>query len=473
MDLRSLALMRILVGFIILEGLCSRSRFLSLFYTDGGAWPRKAVLAYFANHPPLSIHMATGSVLGEAALLVLAGYFALNLLIGHRTRLFTILSWLMLISLDNRNPFSVSEDRYLLIILLWAIFLPWGKCFSIDSLNKGNSKTVDMHVCSLATAAFLVQIVSFYVSIAIMKQLGSIWNNGHALYLALSVQRIDYPLTHFLLQYPDYLSLMTKFVLYMEMFVPLLILVPSFNYGLRAAALGCLILFHLMIWLTLAVGNLSPISIIALIGIMPPLVWEKYPDITNNVEKLISRAQQHLKLKAFSFEFYPWVTKFARGTSAVMIIFFTLCNLSTAGSNIGLKTGMPNHLHAFLRSMYLDCHWNMFSSLSNYETWYLFEGRLANGSRINILDGRPADYNHPTPVSNFFKEVEVGKFLARANPRYYGPFWGNDICKDWDKDLVQKNLKLKQVRLIETLVPVKRYYQGPEKKRVVFSYACR
>ena len=66
--------------------------------------------------------------------------------IGYKTRLFKILSWLVIISIHGRNPLLTNGgDVVMTIWWLWTIWLPQGQRFSIDallvSLRGGGSAT--------------------------------------------------------------------------------------------------------------------------------------------------------------------------------------------------------------------------------------------------------------------------------------------------------------------------------------------
>src|SRR5262245_64238108 len=99
----------------------------------------------------------------QAILFVAAGVSALALLVGHRTRLATIASWLLFTSLNTRNPMVVlGADVLLRVVLFWAMFLPLGARYSVDRAWLGATKDSRPRVLSAATVAYLLQIVLVY-----------------------------------------------------------------------------------------------------------------------------------------------------------------------------------------------------------------------------------------------------------------------------------------------------------------------
>ena len=71
-DLRSLAIMRILLGMILIRDLFVRAQYLETFYTDYGALPRYVVLDFWERPMYISAHMMSGSWTWQAILFILA-----------------------------------------------------------------------------------------------------------------------------------------------------------------------------------------------------------------------------------------------------------------------------------------------------------------------------------------------------------------------------------------------------------------
>ncbi len=122
-DLRALAAFRIAIGTLVIVDLLLRSRHLTAFYTDDGVLPLEALFSdYSSVH---SLHAVSGEAWVQALLFCVAGLFALAMIVGYRTRLATIVSWLLLLSLHARNPMILNGgDALFRMLLLWGIFLP-------------------------------------------------------------------------------------------------------------------------------------------------------------------------------------------------------------------------------------------------------------------------------------------------------------------------------------------------------------
>ena len=59
---------------------------------------------------------------------------SLFLLLGYQTRVSGFLCWIFLTSIQNRNMMVLNGgDDYLRLVLMWCCFLPWNRCFSVDS----------------------------------------------------------------------------------------------------------------------------------------------------------------------------------------------------------------------------------------------------------------------------------------------------------------------------------------------------
>jgi hypothetical protein len=75
----------------------------------------------------------------QALLFGIAAVAALAMLVGYRTRLAVFVVWVLVLSIQVRNPFlDSSADDLLRLLLFWAMFLPLGAYWSVDCLRGGS-----------------------------------------------------------------------------------------------------------------------------------------------------------------------------------------------------------------------------------------------------------------------------------------------------------------------------------------------
>jgi hypothetical protein len=435
-DLRSIALTRILIASIILCDLFTRSLFLTIFYTDSGALPRKALMFIYAYHNPLSLHMAFGSIIGESILFLLAAFFALNLLIGHKTRLFTILLFFFMISLNNRNPFILNNgDKYLTMILFLGIFLPWGEKFCLKHPKTGPGENLPAAFTSLASVAFILQVICVYTFSGLLKLHSPWWTSGKALFFAASMKEISNPLAHSLLHYPNLLEHLSKAMPYAEIFIPLLFLIPLLSHTPRFIAVLFLIFFHIGSALVFNIGYFPAICISALVGLIPSSIWDRNePDFP-----------AHFKTNALS---------------TICLLFFLSQCLATNLQSIDIKIPCLSLPRSWGALKCFDQQWPMFTDLPKSSSLFSVEYNLNDGTSIN--EALP-------------KEERMRKFASFIkNRKILGNYWGNYYCEQWNNNILPKKKRLKNVRLIQTVIPT--LADGSvvtDKKYVSFNYNCR
>src|SRR5262249_32796784 len=131
-DLRSLALFRVLLALLLLADLAIRATDLNAMYTDDGMFPRAEISQRITTVWNWSFHFASGASWYQAILFGISGVLALALAAGFATRIATIGSWLMLVSIHHRVPAVLSGAEILLrMLLFWAMFLPLGATWSV------------------------------------------------------------------------------------------------------------------------------------------------------------------------------------------------------------------------------------------------------------------------------------------------------------------------------------------------------
>lgn len=285
-DLRTLALFRVCLGLWLVADLINRAGHLVAHYTDFGVFPRAVAVAYLSDWR-LSIHFINGSAWFQAMLFIIAGLFALSLVLGYRTRLVTVVSWFLLLSLQNRNPILLQGgDNLALMLLFWGAFLPLGARFSVDAAMNDSTEDVPNKYFSVATMALLIQCMSVYFFSAFLKS-GVEWiPDGTAVYYALHAEAFATPLGIWFRQFDTLMRGLTYFVWWLEAIGPLIMFAPVWHLPLRLLTIFLLIAMHVGFMFFLDVGLFPFISITSLLAFTPTWVWDKLGALARTPERL-------------------------------------------------------------------------------------------------------------------------------------------------------------------------------------------
>jgi predicted DCC family thiol-disulfide oxidoreductase YuxK len=275
-DLRSLALMRVITGFLLIYDLISRFMYFSTFYAVSGVLPRGAYIEEFMNRWHFSIHLAAGYDEWSYLLFLIHFVAAIALLFGYRTRTATVICWFLLVSLQNRNTAVLNGgDTLFRLLLFWAMFLPLGHRFSIDrALAPKESYPSDQKFFSMGGVGLTMQVVYMYFGTIFLKDHREWWPDGTASYYAMQLDAFTTGLGAWLSQFQGFLRIGTYIVFFIEIFAPLGILV-GFKWPLvRIAAIGALIIMHLNFAATMRIGMFPFVDLAILCGLLPAYFWD-------------------------------------------------------------------------------------------------------------------------------------------------------------------------------------------------------
>ena len=273
-DLRTLALFRILLGFYLIADICLRLRDLSAHYSDAGIMPRIVQLDHLSTGA-FSLHLVNGSSIYQAGLFILALIAAVFLVLGYRTRLATIVCWILLISVQNRNTYILSgEDNLAVLMTFWAMFLPLGARYSIDASLDRSMDSRSNSYFSVATLALLVQGMSMYFFSALLKSDARWIPDGTAVYYALNLEYMVTPFGLWLGQFESLLKGLTYYVFVLELVGPILIFSPFFFRTLRPLLMLAFITMHIGFLACLEIGLFPIISIIMNLTFLPSWIWD-------------------------------------------------------------------------------------------------------------------------------------------------------------------------------------------------------
>jgi hypothetical protein len=403
-DPRSLALFRVATGLLLLADLAVRATDLSAMYTDDGMFPRAEICRRFTTIWNWSFHFGSGAAGYQAILFGLAAILALALLAGLETRLATIGSWLMLISIHHRVPPILSGAEILLrTLLLWGVFLPLERAWSVDGwLDKRRGRAAppggDSPVLSVASVAILSQMALLYLLSAVYKS-NTQWFHGDVIAGTMAHDFYASPLGASLLRFPRLLTGLTWATLALEWVGPLLLFSP--RCALRLVTMAALVAMHLGIGLCLEVGLFSYVAVAGLALFLPAEFWNS---------RLLARFSRSPETLAGGRTFIAKAASFRslvpQGLCLVLFIYVLAVDISyLPGQPLAPLT--PEKWKPVATTLGLGQRWAMFEAVPTKSGWYVGRAKLKDGSEVDLLrHGAAVDWKKPA-------------FPARLYPNHY------------------------------------------------------
>jgi hypothetical protein len=285
-DLRSLALYRILLASLLIGDWLMRWPDLETFYTSLGVFPVEAALPRSGGNFHFCLLDGVASLAMVRAVFCAGLLFYVLFLIGYRTRMFGVLSFLFFTSALSRNVLIRDGSvEVLATMLMWSLFLPMGKRFSLDALieqlrrGEAQARPSEAGRCesSLAAFAIVAQLGLIYFFTAVAKS-GETWKDGTALYYALNMDQIARPLGRWLAAQPlALIKALTWSALAMEFAALPMTLAPVAQPWLRRLAILGLAGLHLGIAATTTLGFFSVTMVATYALFLMPEDWDLSP----------------------------------------------------------------------------------------------------------------------------------------------------------------------------------------------------
>ncbi|WP_424016050.1 HTTM domain-containing protein [Halorubrum xinjiangense] len=481
-DLRALAAFRIGLGTLVIVDLLLRSRSLTAFYTDYGVLPLRAFLTdYSTSH---SLHALSGEPWAAALSFAVAGALALALIVGYRTRLVTLVSWVLLVSLHARNPMVLnSGDSLLRMLLFWSVFLPLGARWSVDAVKRadrgtgaesdgaatddggsatggdGGSATrgpSGTAVASVATMAVLVQVLVMYLTNAVHKYESDLWMGGEAVAYIMQADQFTYLLGNYLAEFTGLLRVFTLLWVALLFASPLLLLLT----GIPRAALASLFVgMHLGMAVTIRVG-LFPIVVIGFIPFLQTPVWDALERAADRLNWATPLARWRARFESLArtalsagaslprpaaserlegLRDRDFAAGLARGrvlfSTILPYVFLVLILLSSAAS-VGYAE-VPEPADDALDAAEMDQSWQMFAPDPIRTTrWYVAVGTLEDGTERDVLRDAAVTFDRPARAETAYPTSRWRKYLKNvygADNENHRSYLANYLCGNWNR----------------------------------------
>ncbi len=423
-DTRSLAVFRVLLGSLLVADLCKRARSLTAHYTDAGVLPRSEIADLGAPPSFAFFHMLGGSPGFEAALFAVAAVLAALLIAGWRTRAVTVASFFLLMSLQQRNWLVIhAGDELLRFLVFWGMFLPLEERWSLDARRRRTPPRAV--VCSVGSAALLLQTLLLYVVATHSKLQYDAWIDGRALAVVLEKASYAKPLGTWMLQHPELLRLATWGSVGFEGLAPVLLFVPWRTGPLRTVVVLAFVYFQTGIWLMLSIGLFQPIAMVAVVPFLPPWFWER---LSERLGRPIGGAAREDSAPGGPFH------RAAQAVCALALAYVVASNALHTSREI---RHFPEPLRTVGATFLLDQRWHMFANAdATLHGWFAVVGILEDGRPVDVVHhSARVSLERPELYALSFPNHNWRIYWSRiASERYAGfrPYLADYFCREWN-----------------------------------------
>ncbi len=494
-DFRALAVFRIGLGLLLLCDLLNRARHLKMFYSDSGVIPRTLLIDEFDRPLHFSLHLMNGTVGFQALLFLIAGAFAVALLVGYRTFWATLFSWIFLVSLHSRTPCVLQGgDVILRLYLFWSVFLPLGMRFSWDSRGKASGAHQNPVFLSMGTLAILLQICFVYWFTAAFKTHPQWRLDGDAVYYTLSIDQFSTPLGIALLSHPALMKTLSFTTLYLEQFGTYLAFVPFGTPGFRMLTILLFLGMHLGFLLCMELGLFPYISMLGWVLFLPREFFDFWERRRKSPPSVIPACRSETETAT---EGSPKDEGFARSSAGIQgtqrgldsgfrrnnrvrqtgiqclalffLVYIYLWNVRTLDFKRYEKY-FPKSWNGIGYFFRLEQKWSMFAARPmDDDGWFVIPAKLRDGTLVDLFrNGAPVRFEKPALVSKEYSNQRMRKFYMNLTDIEFKPYrrtLAHTLCREWNATH-PKNKKIKRLTIYymrETTMP---YGQPPKLHKI-------
>ncbi|WP_437967105.1 hypothetical protein WMF04_47430 [Sorangium sp. So ce260] len=205
-DVRTLGLFRLVLGFLLASDCVRHWAEASWIYSNDGVLTNHYHLFHPSSGFNFSLYHAFSSIEEVHVAFALSLFCYLCFFVGWHTRLFSILSFLLVTSRDNRIV-MIENGGYVVVNLItcWAMFMPTGRRFSVDALIRSYRERKERTAADLADRSRPAWAERPYVSgivllailnlatiyyFNVVNKSGQIWRRGETVHYVLHLDRM-------------------------------------------------------------------------------------------------------------------------------------------------------------------------------------------------------------------------------------------------------------------------------------------
>ena len=265
LDTRAIGIFRIALGLVLLADQIVRlADWQALHGPD-------SLMAQEANHRWEGIWVWSVYWMSENRALpyvleVIRAFATVGLILGIRSRMMAFIAFVIVSSVLNYNPLPLQGgDRVLAVMVFFAIFLPLGGRYSLESLWHGRDERKSLR--SIGAAAYAIQVILVFFMAGILKTDPAWTSDFTAISMAVHLEDFATDLARLWRHWDPLSYTLTFIVIWIEWLAPVVALGPGL--WARSIGVGALLALEIGIWLSLEVGLFPFISIVSLLPLIP------------------------------------------------------------------------------------------------------------------------------------------------------------------------------------------------------------
>lgn len=291
-DPRTLGVFRIVLGFLLTADCIRHWKEARWFYSNEGVLTNHYHLFRPSSGHNFSLYHAFSTLPEVHVAFALSALCYFFFLIGWRTRLFSVLSFILVTSMDNRIV-MIENGGYIVVNLLtlWAMFMPTGQRFSVDALARSYRERKERSAADLneryrpawETAPYVSAVVLLAVlNLAtvyffnVINKSGKIWRHGETVHYVLHLDRMVTGIAVFVREITPFwmTRVLTWSVLSIEGILITLILAPYARRITRPAAMLGIWVLHGSFGVMMRLGPFAWFMIGWSFLLPTPIQWE-------------------------------------------------------------------------------------------------------------------------------------------------------------------------------------------------------
>lgn len=419
LDARPLALFRILFGLLLLKDALYHIPLATYFYSDNGVLPRQVLLNVTRVHR-FSLLDALSQPWMVQAFFFCWVACAFCLTIGYKTNWAKAINFILILSVQERNPFvNDGADDLMRLLSFWILFAPIAHAYSVDRWLQADKQTHSIKpsfINALPVRIMQVQIALVYICATLFKLVTEIetWRMGLGTFYALQLKNFTLPFgDSVFVNAPEIFFYITSHsTLIIEGAFCFFVFLPVLQPRLKAVGLFLGAGLHLTIAILMSIPNFSMVMIISYVLFFEPAWVIRVESLARSAVRYVGALfginrlgeppiKEHSPPFGESEDVAPenvwrlrsiidWVSQFIAVICLVAVIWWNLTTIEIY--ELPLVPHMPTNAKSVMQVAGLYQKWSMFSPQPPKEYgWITVPGKFEDGTSLDLMTGEPID----------------------------------------------------------------------------------